>query len=202
MGSAASRSATASMALRAAATPSTSPSPKPAPVAPIQKGLSFDEAASIGFGVTTAMYFLNSGKVGPGQSHPDHRRLRMRRHLLDPARQAPRCDRDRRLLGPQRRARALARRRPGDRLHDRGLRALGSLRRRHGCRGRHRLRQGEAAAQTRWRLPQRRDGHGRSARHPVARSRAAGASSPGRSTPRRPCCSPSTISSRPTRSPR
>lgn len=37
-------------------------------VAPIEKCLSFDEAASIGFGVTTAMYFLNSGKVGPGQS--------------------------------------------------------------------------------------------------------------------------------------
>jgi NADPH:quinone reductase-like Zn-dependent oxidoreductase len=37
-------------------------------VAPIPGGLSFEEAASIGFGVTTAMYFLNSGKVGPGQS--------------------------------------------------------------------------------------------------------------------------------------
>jgi NADPH:quinone reductase-like Zn-dependent oxidoreductase len=37
-------------------------------VAPIQQGLTFADAASIGFGVTTAMYFLNSGKVGPGQS--------------------------------------------------------------------------------------------------------------------------------------
>lgn len=38
------------------------------PVVPIPNGLSFEEAASIGFGVTTAMYFLGSGKVGPGQS--------------------------------------------------------------------------------------------------------------------------------------
>jgi NADPH:quinone reductase-like Zn-dependent oxidoreductase len=38
------------------------------PVAPIPVGLSFEEAASIGFGVTTALYFLGKGKVGPGQS--------------------------------------------------------------------------------------------------------------------------------------
>jgi NADPH:quinone reductase-like Zn-dependent oxidoreductase len=38
------------------------------PVAPIAHGLSFEDAASIGFGVTTAMYFLGKGKVGPGQS--------------------------------------------------------------------------------------------------------------------------------------
>ncbi|RYE08504.1 MAG: NAD(P)-dependent alcohol dehydrogenase [Hyphomicrobiales bacterium] len=38
------------------------------PIAPMEKSLSFEEAASIGFGTTTAMHFLNSGKVGPGTS--------------------------------------------------------------------------------------------------------------------------------------
>jgi NADPH:quinone reductase-like Zn-dependent oxidoreductase len=42
--------------------------PQTGPVAPIARGLSFEDAASIGFGVTTAMYFLGKGKIEPGQS--------------------------------------------------------------------------------------------------------------------------------------
>ncbi|MEO7221718.1 MAG: NAD(P)-dependent alcohol dehydrogenase [Devosia sp.] len=38
------------------------------PVASIPDGLSFEEAASIGFGVTTAMHFLGKGKIGSGHS--------------------------------------------------------------------------------------------------------------------------------------
>jgi len=36
-------------------------------VAHIPKGLSFADAAALPFGVTTAMYFLRAGRIGPGQ---------------------------------------------------------------------------------------------------------------------------------------
>ena len=38
------------------------------PVAPIPRDLTFTDAVSLPFGLTTAMYFLNRGKVGAGQS--------------------------------------------------------------------------------------------------------------------------------------
>ena len=122
-----------------ARTRSSSASARAAPLAHMPAGMSFEEAAAVCDGAILALACLRKADLRKGQEHPRLRRLRIDRHRGGAAGQALRRPRHGRLQHEERRARALARRRRGDRLHAGGLHEERRDVRRHLRRGRQAL---------------------------------------------------------------
>ena len=112
---------TASSASGTARTPSTSACARAGLLAHMPAGMTFEEAAGVCDGMSQGLAGLRTRTRRPGNAAPRLRRIGLVRNRGRAAGQLPRRPRHGGVQHEERRARALARRRRGDRLRARGL---------------------------------------------------------------------------------